>query len=797
LYEEYAQLIFTSLSFSDFWLLLLMDIVETLEKGTSGVHETFETHALQARRPERPTHNSENSFISSSSSSLHNINDNSFKDPISTNVSFANDDRQRTQDDSSRIVNDQVMSDNGIIVIEDDIEDDIDMSDISYVNDSNTEADSFTRNENYWKPISNRGNDNVVVAEHVPLRPPRLSSNATIPLSNNLSSQSNVDQTPVKGNRGKGGKGGSKGNPNQIFVPDMDKEAWAAFEYEARALEREIAEQLEVDRANGVSYNRDSDVVIVLDKELTFTPPNKSLLAFFEALLPGYKGSFSLYVAVNRYVNFRVNRGVDVSLFFDTMDAAKKDISSFFQRNLRLVRPRRKHASITLLLPQVASIDMMKQLIFVSLKVPFLNLKEIQMFANDNGLTGLVVLEYSCIPTFFVKLTRPNGNQEIGHISGVSRWFMSYCGPKKACVDQCRGCGGTGHSKDECRFDVVSRTFKDGPISHNWASYDDVPLIIMKQSRAWAYEDEEVIPPFSKSSFGKTFIPEVKVIPMEVFMSGMSVGAKGHSHGSPADLNEDDFESMSRSMMDVSSTNNPNLTLSGISVNASSVSHTQPPSNSGSINSPSSSSTSSSLSNDRGAGPRYVASPQDMLPSGVNPHGVPGNELIDITWATYVVIRGERQVRCTPNPSPIQIELISFMWTGDYNAKTFDAISQDVFEKSYVSLRSSHLLQWLADYGHLFKPLATSEYERLHHIWKCDIRDRSLELQRYYELYEPTPLERIVKIEASPSTSKKRKILTGEEEIVDLIDVDSSSSTANGVGCLNSDGSIDLSSDQQ
>jgi hypothetical protein len=768
-----------------------MDIVETFEKDASGVHETFETHTPQARRPERSTHNSENSFISSSSSSsLYNINGNSYKDPINTNVPLVNDDRQRTQDDSSRTVNDQVMRDTIKETII--IEDDIDMSDISNINE-NGEADSFTRNEKYWKPISNRGNDNVIVVEHDPLRPPRLSSNTTTPLSNNLSSQSNVSQTPVKGSRGKGGKGGSRGNPNQIFVPDMDKEAWAAFEHEARALEREIAEQLEVDRANGVSYNRDSDVVIVLDKELAFTPPNKSLLAFFEALLPGYKGSFSLYVAVNRYVNFRVIRGVDVSLFFDIMDAAKKDISSFFQRNLRLVRPRRKHASITLLLPQVASIEMMKQLIFVSLKVPFLNLKEMHMFANDSGLTGLVVLEYSCIPTFFVKLTRPNGNQEIEHISGVSRWFMSYCGPKKACVDQCRGCGGTGHSREECRFDAVSRTFKDGPITHNWASYDDVPVIIMKQSRAWAYEDEEVIPPFSKSSFGKTFVPEVKVIPMDMFLSGMSIGAKGNSHGSPADLNEDDFESMSRSMMSDTSTNNPNTTLNS----STTGSYTQSPTDSGASN-PSSSATHIPTSSQQGAvSHRHVATPSDMLPPNMRPREGSTSELIDITWATHIVICGERHVRYTLNPTAIQVELISFMWTGDYGVKTFEAIPQNVFEKSYVSLRSSYLLQWLGDFGHFFKPLSTLEYERLLHIWKCDIRDRSLELQKYYEIYEPTPLVRKVKSETPPPTSKKRKILTGEEFVVDLIDVDSPPPSADGIGCLDSGSSADIPNNQQ
>jgi hypothetical protein len=482
-------------------------------------------------------------------------------------------------------------------------------------------------------------------------------------------------------------------------------------------------------------------VVIVLASEIGNPPDSKVTRAFFDKLLPNFKGKFSAYFSAKKFINFRLKRGLEPDVFAEWLNACKKDISSFFSRNCRVVCPRRKHASITLLLSQGTSLAALKRLIFVSLLIPTDNLYEMFYYANEDGLTGVVVLEYYHIPMFFVKAAARNGDNTLPYVGGDIRWFMTFHGTRGYYVDSCRGCNLNGHIREECKYDRETKTFSVGSILKVWTNVDEIPFRVIKQVKQWAFEDDEVIPPFTANLFANERVLTLKYLPNEMFLNpentedGFSVFDGDAKMEVEVEL---DFETMSKSFM---------------SSNAATTSPTVPNSNI---------SPSSNSSNDHDDRKGSESHTHQVVPASKD-------EKISIAWATSIVIGGEPQVKLWKNLSPVQMELICFMWTGDHSIKTFDMILQDCFQRSYVSQRSSFLTQWMADRESEFGKWTTGEFNRLCDIREADIKAPNISMEEYYDIFDK-PVNELRNTHSTQSVNKKRKILTGNEKFVDLVD---------------------------
>jgi hypothetical protein len=694
-----------------------MKPINSMKQDTSGVHELDETVPPQVDRPERPPKFTkslnDDMFIDAISpiNEVHDINEISSNDLTTSNAPNDNDsDHSSAQNQDSESTNDHSKDSLASTSSSEDVV-------MSETDSSNTSSslNSFDDVENFYNPLSNRGNDNAVLGGQGSMS--QTSSSSAVTASPNVSDKTEAAKVASQGQGSSRVDNSSKSsgklqrNANKIFVPEMSKEAKSEFDRQALLLKQEILEQRDKDIADGISYARETDVAVVLKTELVSPPESKVVKAFFEALLPSYKGRFSCYISAKKFINFRLANGVNVELFADWLEAVKCDVGSFFMRNCRVVIPRRRHASVTLLVPQGLTLQKLRRLIFVSLKVPSSNIIEMFYFANDDGLAGVVVIEYKCIPMFFVKMAAL-GN-EIPHATGNIKWFMTFVGQRGFFVDHCGQCDLNGHIVCECRFDRETKTFSEGPIFITYENVEDISFRIVKQTKLWAYEDDDNIPLFSNSMFQKERTIIEKYIPIESFIKGADDDGKTemeeNTNSSETEITVD-FEALSRSLVQED------------------VNHVQPL--------PVVSGSSSAVT----PGPAQTTQTQCKM---------------ELTWAINVVIVGEKMVPEMSVLTTDQIEVICFMWTGDYQIKTFNDIGRDHFGKSCIASRSSFLLQWLGDNEDKFEDWEIEDFDLLSEIRIRNIEARSLSLDEFYELFKKAPLAPEGNANQS---SKKRKL---------------------------------------
>jgi hypothetical protein len=402
---------------------------------------------------------------------------------------------------------------------------DVDMSDSSLTKDSKFSAQDDEAEwerkveslypESYYGPLNHLNNENQLVGDterwsfssstaqgHAP--PPLSSSSSSsltgrglkVPSHNGLS----MTQPAPPGSHDNSSSlsFSSQSGANRVAISSLSLEAQKKRAARAAAIKENIAAKKQEDIENGISYVKSIHIGIILKKQT----PNRSITiedikGLFASLFPSFHEKLQLKFNNLQYLNISVAKTLDVAVVFEKIMARRQIISCFFSMNLKVFCPRQEHGSVTLNLAQGISIKKMKKLIFDRLGIPFSNLKEIIMYTNGMGLSGVVVLEYTFLPCYFIDLYDPNGN-EFEFSGNKGSWYITYVGPSPVYTDKCDQCLATGHAVVRCRTDSEGNSLGD-IITIVWNNYNEVPVSVLPYVKLNAFGLKDIIPPFTKS----------------------------------------------------------------------------------------------------------------------------------------------------------------------------------------------------------------------------------------------------------------------------------------------------------